>query len=91
MSVWASVSGKIILNKHCHLSVAKLIDELFDERTINKISQVNRDQIFSTEVDFVFSADGLDAATQVNRFVLAIKAADKHARVDIDATVRFLA
>ena len=91
MSVWANVSGNITVSKHCHLSIAKLIKEMFDEHSINKINQVNRDQVFSTDVDFVFSLDGMDAAIQVNEFVLAIKDADKHARVDLDATVRFLA
>ena len=91
MSVWANISGNITVNKHCHLSIAKLVNEMFDEIHINKLSQANRDQFFSTDIDFVFSLDGMDAAIQVNKFVAAIKDADKHARIDLDATIRFLA
>jgi len=43
------------------------------------------------KVNFSFGFDGLDAGQYVNAYLNSLKEKDKHARIDLEVTTRFLA
>lgn len=86
MSVWTEVTGTIKMNHDSHFSIKKACLELWDESFIH-VEKVKDFQ----KINWRFSNDGEGATKIIQQLVQQIKEADKTARVDIEAKIRFLA
>lgn len=83
MSVWTIVKGSI-LGRHFHVSIRKLVDELFDECSSVDFKQNENSSTF----EFCFCDDGVSAAKNVEKFVNRLK--ENGIKVDVVAEIRFL-
>lgn len=92
MAIWveASLEVKIVFDSRC--SLRAVLEDNLDSLIINSMRQRKcpKTNILSISCDFVFIAEGMNAAKLIEDVCLVIKGYDKNAMVDCTAAIRFL-
>lgn len=87
MRIWSIVSGTIIFSKKSHgVLIRNQLLELHREMEVTCTSKDDRLYI----VSFLYSLGNEEASRLVMDFINNLQALDKHARVDLQASVRYV-
>ena len=94
MAIWVEASLEVKIDFDSRCSLRTVLEDNLDSLIINSMRQRQRKgpttNILSINCDFVFIAEGMNAAKLIEDVCLVIKGYDKNAMVDCTASIRFL-
>ena len=88
MAHWSNLCGSIIIHKSKHISVKKLVEEVFDDVIINKIDGDYDGDCYIYELDIDYEEEGDYAIAMYKEFERTLLSAN--AKYDLDLTVRMV-
>ena len=92
MGAWTEVKGEVSVLIESNLSVEKATRSFFGIHDVSyqPFTQDFNSRVRVVRVSFRFESDGIDACNYVDGYVRSLKEKDKHARIDLEVTTRFL-
>lgn len=91
MSVWYGVEGSVVISRFSRCSLHTILkDDMAVEGSIKVLREHVSNNLFTYQVSWTNSLDGMDAALQIKRFVDLLKDFDKNVKFDLISELRFL-
>lgn len=92
MAIWVEASLEVKIDFDSRCSLRTVLEDNLDSLIINSMHQRKypNTNILGINCDFVFIAEGMNAAKLIEDVCFVIKGYDKNAMVDCTASIRFL-